>query len=193
MFYTYLHCTPSGDPFYVGKGSGKRAYRLNQRNAHHKAVIAKYGKDNIRIFIFPCESEESAFLDEVHQIAQLRNEGFDLVNHTDGGEGESGYESFDKSRIKTNKAKTAICEYCKGEYTRCNTGKNRFCSNMCKAARARESTEYKEPAKCEFCGKEFMRVKYKHSRFCSVKCGTRAWWKSEDGKKYIETKSSMKS
>ena len=86
-FYTYLHCKPNGDPFYVGKGSGGRSHDLGRRNKQHRAIAKKHG---ISIFVFPCDSEKQAFADEVQQIAQFKREGFVLANWTDGGEGASG-------------------------------------------------------------------------------------------------------
>jgi NUMOD3 motif len=102
QFYTYLHCKPNGDPFYVGKGRRNRAYQLfdSRRSKFHMNIIRKHGAENIGIFIFPCESEDQAFADEVQQIAQLRAEGFELANFTDGGEGHSG-----KGHVPWNKGK----------------------------------------------------------------------------------------
>jgi len=90
QFYTYLHCKPNGDPFYVGKGSGRRSHSLKGYNAWHKRIVAKHGRANILIYVFPCYSEEQAFADEIQQIAQLRAAGYKLCNLTDGGEGMSG-------------------------------------------------------------------------------------------------------
>lgn len=89
QFYTYVHCKPNGDPFYVGKGTGRRAYDLVRDNKHHQNVVNKYGADNVGVFIFHCDSEDEALADEVQHIAQLRNEGFDLSNVTAGGDGFS--------------------------------------------------------------------------------------------------------
>lgn len=93
-FYTYLHCKPDGTPFYVGKGSDgkrKRSHDFkNSRTKHHLRIIEKYGADNVRVFIFPCESEDQAFSDERQWIAQLRSEGIRLCNLTDGGDGITG-------------------------------------------------------------------------------------------------------
>lgn len=89
QFYTYLHCRPDGLPFYVGKGFDNRAYILATRNRHHRNIVAKYGKENIRVFIFHCDSEEQALADEMQQIVSLRKDGYKLANMSDGGEGMS--------------------------------------------------------------------------------------------------------
>lgn len=97
-FYTYLHCKPDGTIFYVGKGCRRRSHELNRyRSKYHMRIVAKYG---IRIFVFPCDSEAQAFADEVQQIRQLRQEGYALANHTDGGQGLSGRKHSLKSRAK---------------------------------------------------------------------------------------------
>lgn len=88
-FYTYLHCKPDGTPFYVGKGRGNRALKFSERSAHHKSVVAKYGRESIDVFIFPRESEQDAFDTEIRWIAQFMREGHNLANKTNGGEGMS--------------------------------------------------------------------------------------------------------
>ena len=111
QFYTYIHCKPNGEPFYVGKGhdthKGRRSHDLRNRNAWHKRIVAKHGCENIRIYRFFCETEEQAFADEIQQIAQLKREGFKLCNLTDGGDGASGTRSEEwKHNIgKANKGK----------------------------------------------------------------------------------------
>lgn len=92
QFYTYLHCKPNGEPFYVGighlggDGHSRRSHNFFNRNQHHKNIVAKYGKDNILIYEFPCCSKEQAFLDEIQQIAQLRAESYNLANKSSRGE-----------------------------------------------------------------------------------------------------------
>lgn len=109
QFYTYIHCKPDGTPFYVGKGCGYRARNLSSRNPQHRNTVTKYGRENILIFIFECETEKEAFSDEVQQIKQLKSEGYQLANFTDGGEGASGrvlseeVKSKLSSRMKGNK------------------------------------------------------------------------------------------
>ena len=68
QFYTYLHCKPDGYPFYIGKGTGKRAHEFRRRNNRHMKTIAKYGKGNIKVFIFNCNSEKEAFKDEIERV-----------------------------------------------------------------------------------------------------------------------------
>ncbi len=93
QFYTYLHCKPNGDPFYVGKGFGYRSKEFGRsagRNDHHVKTVAKYGRPNVGIFVFNCASEQEAIEDEILLIRQLREQGFSLTNKTDGGEGVCG-------------------------------------------------------------------------------------------------------
>lgn len=108
QFYTYLHCKPDGVPFYVGKGHGGRAKVLSRRNAHHTNTVRRYGANNIKVYVFYCDSEEQAFLDERHQIRQLRQEGIILANKTDGGEGCSGLIVSAETRAKMSASQTGL-------------------------------------------------------------------------------------
>ena len=60
-YFAYVHCKPDNTPFYVGKGTMRRAKYLGERNNHHKATVKKYGKENIAIGVLECSSEELAF------------------------------------------------------------------------------------------------------------------------------------
>lgn len=75
---------------------------LTQRSQYHKRMIKKYG---VEIFVFPCESEAQALADEIQQIAQLRAEGYELVNRTDGGDGTSGYRHTPEAKAKASRAR----------------------------------------------------------------------------------------
>lgn len=105
-FYVYEHVRPDTmECFYVGKGYGKRAYRMSDRNTHHKGITSKYGcitvivKDNL--------TEDEAFAYEQELIFDyVFNLGYGididglndynhkedsyLVNMTLGGEGVYG-------------------------------------------------------------------------------------------------------
>lgn len=85
-FYAYTHSRPDGRVFYVGKGCGRRAYKLKAgRNPYHRRVVEKYGAENIIVEVYPCVSEEAAFELEKVLIAKYSA----LTNLTEGGEGGS--------------------------------------------------------------------------------------------------------
>jgi len=92
MFYTYLWLREDGTPYYVGKGSGNRAFR---NGCPSRDVIPGWidEPDHNRIIVqeHPCESE--AFIVEKFFIAYYgrRDTGAGrLMNLTDGGEGQAG-------------------------------------------------------------------------------------------------------
>ena len=103
QFYVYIHYKPLGEPFYVGKGFGMRSHNFTLRSEYHKRIVAKYGKNNIGISVFPCESEQQAFAEEVRLIAQLRLDGHKLCNLTNGGEGASGSTKSTEQRAEISK------------------------------------------------------------------------------------------
>lgn len=95
-FYVYLHRRKSDNiVFYVGKGSGRRAWYFHERNTHWTNTFKKHGcvveiiKENL--------SEQDAFELEKQLVAEYA--GKKLCNKTDGGEGVSGYR-FTKEQIK---------------------------------------------------------------------------------------------
>ncbi len=110
QFYIYIHCRPNGEPFYVGKGKGFRAYDFTHRKQHHKNVIAKHGKERILIYTRNCESEAQAHAHEIWMIAWCRAQGYRLTNMTDGGEGMSGHKHTKQTciKIKIKRAKQKI-------------------------------------------------------------------------------------
>lgn len=103
-FYVYMHARPDGRVFYVGKGSKRRAYDMStsRRSAHHINIIRKYGRDNIKVRLIPCMTEQEAFaLERVH-IALRKGE---LINRTDGGEGCSGRKVSEKQAVGLSKGR----------------------------------------------------------------------------------------
>ena len=99
-FYTYTHDKLADGkwlPFYVGKGKGGRAYE-GGRNRYHQRISDKY---ETRVTIWNERLvEQEAFAQEIELIAFLKEEGFELTNMTDGGEGVSGWNPSDNWRAK---------------------------------------------------------------------------------------------
>lgn len=83
-FYVYLHKRKSdGRVFYVGKGSGKRAYLSFGRSDHWKRIVCKHGI--IIEFVEVGIQEWYAFELERDLISLYGREN--LCNQTDGGDG----------------------------------------------------------------------------------------------------------
>lgn len=87
-FYVYIHRRGDTDePFYVGKGKGRRAVQCEGRNRYWKCVVDKHGFSVEIVARFA--SEKEAFVCEMGLISELRSAGYILTNMTDGGEGGS--------------------------------------------------------------------------------------------------------
>lgn len=87
QFYVYVHRRASdGRVFYVGKGTGRRAWALNGRNKHWHNIVAKHGC-SVEIAQYGMQ-EWWAFELERDLISSYGRES--LCNLTDGGDGASG-------------------------------------------------------------------------------------------------------
>lgn len=86
-FYVYKYLRADGTPYYVGKGTGDRAY------ANHGTHITVPSKDRIQ-FVAANITESQAFAYERFWIAVYGRKDIGtgiLRNRTDGGDGLSGY------------------------------------------------------------------------------------------------------
>jgi hypothetical protein len=96
----YVHYRLSDNtPFYVGKGSGNRAWDMQSRgrNAYWQRTKNLHG---IRVeIIFDNLTEQEAFQCEVDTILEFKYLGYSLTNLSLGGEGQSGYKFTDKQRL----------------------------------------------------------------------------------------------
>lgn len=103
-FYVYTH-TKIGEsiPFYVGKGKGNRAYVKSNRSVWWKRVAAKGYQ--VRFVVTGVEEHVAHWL-ETHLVSIYgrRNFGGCLLNHTNGGEGISGWIHSDNTREKLRSA-----------------------------------------------------------------------------------------
>lgn len=103
-YYTYAYLREDGTPYYIGKGSGNRAYKNDGRPC---------GKPvNERILILKNNiSEEEAFRHEIYMISLFGRKDLRtgvLHNRTDGGDGSSG-------AIRSNDVKKRISDSMKGK------------------------------------------------------------------------------
>ena len=113
-FYVYEHIRLDNNTcFYVGKGKGKRSDRVS-RNEHHDRISKKYG--HAVVIIADRLTEEEAFKLETERIEDyvitfgygINIEGYDdydhklpyLTNFTWGGEGSSGYNFSEDTKMK---------------------------------------------------------------------------------------------
>jgi NUMOD3 motif-containing protein len=94
-FYVYMWIRDDGTPYYVGKGSGRRAYRARRRGIKPPA-----NRENI--VIETCESEVAAFAREAQLIRQYGRKDIGtgiLRNMTDGGDGSRNLSPEARERI----------------------------------------------------------------------------------------------
>lgn len=99
-FYTYIHRkadTPGvGGIFYVGKGSGKRAWDVKGRSRYWRSIYKVHGF--LVEIVQHWALEEDAFEHEKTLIYDLRSSGARLVNLTDGGEGPTGLRHSEETK-----------------------------------------------------------------------------------------------
>lgn len=89
VHYTYIHRRVSdGAPFYVGKGSGRRAWGSGNRSRAWHEFVAD--GDFVVEIVSTFQTAAEAFECERLVIARLRSEGYALTNATDGGSGSGG-------------------------------------------------------------------------------------------------------
>ena len=96
-YYVYMYLREDGTPYYVGKGTGKRAYVKG-----HRKVLPP--KDKSRIVLDKQNlTEEEAFKHEIDTIAFYGRKDLGtgiLLNFTAGGEGTSGAIISEEHRRK---------------------------------------------------------------------------------------------
>jgi len=96
-FYVYIHFRVSdGSPFYVGKGSGCRATWFHGRSEYWNRVKEKHGV-RVEIVADGLTEDESHSI-EIQLIKAIGRKN--LCNHTDGGEGMSGWKISEETRAK---------------------------------------------------------------------------------------------
>ena len=105
-FYVYRHIRlDTGEPFYVGKGSGRRAYDMRwARNKRHRAI---QGVSEVKSQIIEDGlSEQEAFALEIEMIAVYKCLGYCSTNFTVGGTG--GATRTGKKHTEETKRKISV-------------------------------------------------------------------------------------
>ena len=96
--YVYCHRRKdNGRCFYIGKGTGRRAWAQHGRSAHWSNVVNKY--DYEVVILVNNISEQKAFDLEEQFINEIGLEN--LVNHRSGGDG--GWKLSDETKAKISK------------------------------------------------------------------------------------------
>jgi hypothetical protein len=95
-FYTYAYLREDGTPYYIGKGSGDRAFYKKKKEIKVPPV------ERI-LFLKRNLTEEEAFRHEIYMIAVFGRKDLGtgiLRNRSNGGEGNSGHRHSAETRIK---------------------------------------------------------------------------------------------
>jgi hypothetical protein len=100
-FYTYAYLRDDGSPYYIGKGSGKRAW------TRHPGCAATRPADRDKILILKKDlTEEEAFRHEKYMIYVLGRKDLGtgiLRNQTNGGIGDLGLTDITKEKMSQAK------------------------------------------------------------------------------------------
>lgn len=108
-YYIYLHINAiTGEPFYIGKGCGRRSLQKNGRNIWWHKIVNEYGYDIIKIEN-DLTSDESLLREKywIKRIGRLDKNKGNLVNFTDGGEGGGeGYRHTQDAKDRLSIIKT---------------------------------------------------------------------------------------
>jgi hypothetical protein len=103
--YVYAHArSDTGEIFYVGKGSGRRAFAFTGRSAWHSRVVSKCGAD-VHILARGLTKTE-AYRYEKQLIAESSELCIRLVNLSAGGEGNDGHVHSPSVRAAISKGNT---------------------------------------------------------------------------------------
>lgn len=109
MFYTYRYIDPrTNKPFYIGKGTGSRAYDSHDYNKQVSGRIRKLKELGFKhiILLNECVDEKEAFDEEIRLIKQYGRKDLGhgpLLNHTNGGDGVAGRIWTEEQRQRRSK------------------------------------------------------------------------------------------
>lgn len=112
IFYTYIHIRPdNNEPFYVGKGKGKRHKTKSGRNQHWHNIVNKNNGVFESKILFNELTEKEALLKEIEIEKELKEKGYNLVNLAKTGNsgpvGVSRTKEHKQSLSKATKGRTS--------------------------------------------------------------------------------------
>lgn len=103
-FYTYAWLREDGSPYYIGKGTGNRAYRSHRRGDKQMSAPPRHRV----LFLKKDITEFDAYKHEMYMVSHYgrKDEGGILINMTAGGEGTSGRKPTDYCIERTKETNT---------------------------------------------------------------------------------------
>ena len=105
MYYIYAHLRKTDcSVFYIGKGSGKRAFAKNGRNPMWQSIFKKHGC--YVVILSKWENEDDAYKEECRVIQEIGIEN--LANLTHGGKGPNGIKISDEQK---ERARIHLAQY----------------------------------------------------------------------------------
>ena len=116
-YYTYAHYAPKGDLFYIGKGTGDRAYSFGDRSHDWKRAVKQNKGVEIEI-LANWDTEDEAYDHEKLLVDCFTEMGKKLVNKTKGGKGAYGVVFSEERKQRISKLvtgfkhKTVTCPHC---------------------------------------------------------------------------------
>ena len=105
-FYTYIHIRPdTNEPFYVGKGKGRRHKTKTGRNQYWHNIVNKNNGVFESKILFEGLTEKEALLKEAEVEKELKEKGYNLVNLAEtGNSGPVGVSRIEEHKQSLSRA-----------------------------------------------------------------------------------------